>query len=49
MVKQILLILPGIYFIINGINHFYNTQILKEYAEKRGLIHPKIMIILSGF
>lgn len=48
MIKQILLVLLGIFFIINGINHFYNTQILKEYAKKRGLIHPKIMIILSG-
>ncbi len=36
------------FFLLNGINHFYNTHILKEYAAKRGLIAPKFMVILSG-
>jgi putative oxidoreductase len=48
MIKQILLILLGIFFLLNGINHFYNTHILKEYAEKRGLFAPKTMVLLSG-
>jgi putative oxidoreductase len=48
MIKQILLILLGIFFLLNGANHFYNTQTLKEYAHKRGLIAPKTMVILSG-
>ncbi|TVQ42293.1 MAG: DoxX family membrane protein [Saprospirales bacterium] len=48
MIKQILLILLGIFFLLNGINHFYNTQVLKEYAKKRGMIAPKIMVYLAG-
>ncbi len=48
MIKQILLILLGIFFILNGINHFFNTHILEEYAEKRSLFAPKLMLTLSG-
>jgi len=48
MIKQILLILLGLFFLLNGVNHFYNTHILKEYADKRSLIAPKLMVILSG-
>lgn len=48
MIKKILLILLGLFFLLNGINHFYNTQILKEYAHNRSLIAPKLMVILSG-
>ncbi|WP_339609374.1 DoxX family membrane protein [uncultured Planktosalinus sp.] len=49
MIKQILLILLGLFFLLNGVNHFYNTHILKEYADNRSLIAPKLMVILSGF
>src|SRR5690606_3170851 len=48
MIKQILLILLGLFFLLNGVNHFYNTQVLKEYADKRSLIAPKLMVIFSG-
>ena len=48
MIKQILLILLGLFFLLNGVNHFFNTHFLKEYAEKRSLIAPKLMVILSG-
>ncbi len=48
MLKQILLILLGIFFLLNGLNHFYNTRILKEYARKKGLFAPKTMVLLSG-
>lgn len=48
MIKQILLILLGLFFLLNGVNHFYNTHILKEYANKRSLIAPKLMVVLSG-
>lgn len=48
MIKQILLILLGIFFILNGLNHFFNKRILEEYAEKRSLFAPKIMLNLSG-
>ena len=48
MIKSILVILLGLFFIINGINHFYNSHILKEYALKKRLFEPKIMVFLSG-
>lgn len=48
MIKTILIILLGVFFLVNGFNHFYNSHIVQEYAEKRGLIEPKIMIFLSG-
>jgi putative oxidoreductase len=38
----------GLFFLLNGVKHFYNTQVLKEYADKKGLLAPKLMIILSG-
>lgn len=48
MIKEILIVLLGLFFLINGINHFYNTGLLKEYAEKSGLKSPKLMVQLSG-
>jgi putative oxidoreductase len=48
MIKQILIILLGVFFLLNGINHLFNTHILKEYAQKKGLFAPKTMVLLSG-
>lgn len=48
MIKQILLILLGVFFLLNGINHFYNSKIIEEYAEKRSLLASKVMVKLSG-
>lgn len=48
MIKTILLIALGIFFILNGLNHFLNTEFYKEYAAKKGLISPKIMVKISG-
>lgn len=48
MIKQTLLVLLGIFFLLNGINHFYNTHVLREYAHKRGLLAPRTMVMLSG-
>ena len=36
MIKTILVSLLGIFFILNGINHLFNTKTLEEYAHKRG-------------
>jgi uncharacterized membrane protein YphA (DoxX/SURF4 family) len=38
----------GLFFILNGVNHLFNTQIVEEYAHKRGLISPRLMVYLSG-
>lgn len=38
----------GVFFLVNGINHFYNSHIVREYAAKRGLIEPRLMVFLSG-
>lgn len=48
MLKTILIILLGAFFILNGINHFYNDKTIQEYAENRGLFSPKIMVTLAG-
>jgi uncharacterized membrane protein YphA (DoxX/SURF4 family) len=48
MIKQILVIMLGVFFLINGINHFYNTDVLKKYCARRGLFSPKLMVHLSG-
>ena len=48
MIKKILLILLGIFFLLNGLNHFFNSQIIEEYAEKRSLFASGIMVKLSG-
>lgn len=48
MIKSTLVFLLGLFFILNAINHFYNSHMLKEYALKKGLIKPEIMVFLSG-
>jgi uncharacterized membrane protein YphA (DoxX/SURF4 family) len=48
MIKTILLILLGLFFILNGINHLFNRMIVAEYAEKRSLLAPRVLVFLSG-
>ncbi len=48
MLKTILIILLGLFFIINGLNHFLNRHTIEEYARRRNLISPSIMVKLSG-
>ena len=48
MIKTILLILLGLFFILNGLNHLFNRFTVEEYAHRRGLFSPRIMVLLSG-
>lgn len=48
MFKIILLTLLAVFFILNGLNHFYNEKILEEYARKRHLFSPKLSVIAAG-
>ncbi|MDU8887240.1 DoxX family membrane protein [Yeosuana sp. MJ-SS3] len=48
MIKTVLLILLGVFFILNGISHLINTEIYEEYSTRKGLIAPKIMVRISG-
>ncbi|NNE29836.1 MAG: DoxX family membrane protein [Saprospiraceae bacterium] len=48
MIKSILLILLGLFFILNGINHLINPQFYEEYSSRKGLMSPKLMVRLSG-
>ena len=48
MIKTILLILLGLFFILNGINHFINIHFYEEYSTRKGLISPRLMVRLSG-
>ncbi len=46
--KTILIILLAIFFILSGINHFYNKHTLEEYARTRGLVSPGVCVKLAG-
>ncbi|MBU41619.1 MAG: hypothetical protein CMN76_00250 [Spirochaetaceae bacterium] len=46
--KDILLLVLGVFFVLNGINHLINTHVYKKYAAKRGLIHPAFMVRASA-
>jgi putative oxidoreductase len=48
MIKSTLIFLLGLFFLVNAVNHFYNSHVLEEYARKRGLIEPRVMVFLSG-
>ena len=48
MIKTILLIVLGLFFALNGINHLFNNHTLEEYAGKRGLLSPRAMVRISG-
>ncbi|MEM7129677.1 MAG: DoxX family membrane protein [Chloroflexota bacterium] len=53
MIKTILLIVLGLFFVLNGINHLFNTKTLAEYAHKRelftfGIFSPELMVQISG-
>lgn len=48
MIKTILLIALGIFFILNGLNHLFNTHVLTEYVEKRRLPFPEAGVYISG-
>ncbi|MEQ8351684.1 MAG: DoxX family protein [Leptospiraceae bacterium] len=46
--QDILLLVLGVFFILNGLNHLINTHVYKKYAAKRGLIHPAFMVRISA-
>jgi putative oxidoreductase len=48
MIKTVLLILLGLFFILNGLNHLFNRLTLEEYAHRRQLMSPRIIVFLSG-
>ena len=48
MIKTILLIILGLFFVLNGINHLINTHIYEEYSTRRGLMSPTLMVRISG-
>ncbi|WP_242155914.1 DoxX family membrane protein [Aestuariivivens sediminis] len=48
MIKIILLILLGVFFILNGISHLINAEIYEAYSARRALIAPKFMVKVSG-
>ncbi len=48
MIKLVLLALLSGYFILNGINHFFNEKTLEEYARKRHLFSPRMAVLAAG-
>ena len=48
LLKTILIAVLGCFFILNGINHFYNNHTIEEYARRRGLFSPHVTVKLAG-
>ena len=48
LLKQILIGLIGLFFVLNGVNHYYNEKILAGYARKRRLFKPRLAVQASG-
>lgn len=48
MFKIILLSLLAGYFVLSGLNHFWNEKMLEEYARKRQMISPKLAVLAAG-
>ena len=48
MLKLTLVGLIGVFFVLNGINHLFNTKILEEYAHRQRLPEPRRLVQLSG-
>ncbi len=48
MIKTVLVILLGLFFVLNGLNHLFNSKTLSEWAEMRGLFSPLLMVRISG-
>lgn len=48
MLKLALVALIGVFFVLNGINHLFNTLILEEYAHRQRLPHARTLVRLSG-
>ena len=46
--KQTLIVLLGLFFILNGINHYYNQRVLEGYARKRKLFMPTLSVRAAG-
>jgi uncharacterized membrane protein YphA (DoxX/SURF4 family) len=48
MLKIVLIALIGLFFVLNGLNHLFNTMFLAEYAHRQSLAHPRTLVRLSG-
>ena len=48
MLKQTLIILIGLFFVLNGLNHLFNTKILADYAKRRSLKYGKQLVQGTG-
>jgi putative oxidoreductase len=41
-------IIFGLYFAYNGFNHFKNEKMLTGYAKSKGVMSPRLAVLLSG-
>lgn len=48
MIKTAAVVLLGLFFVLNGVNHAWNERTLEAYARRRGLISPVLLVRLSG-
>lgn len=48
MLKSTLIVLIGVFFVLNGLNHLFNSQVLAEYAHRRRLKYGRQLVALTG-
>ena len=48
MLKTALIGFIGLFFVVNGLNHIFNTMILEEYAHRQRLPNARTLVRLSG-
>lgn len=38
----------GLYFVVSGFNHFKNEKMLTGYAKSKGVMSPRLAVLLTG-
>ena len=48
MLKQVLILLIGAFFVLSGLNHFFNNHVITGYAKRMRLPSAELLVKLSG-
>ena len=48
MIKQVLILLIGAFFVLSGVNHFYNGHVITSYAKRMRLPRAEGLVKASG-
>ena len=48
MLKQVLILLIGAFFVLSGVNHFFNCHVITSYAKRMRLPRAELLVKGSG-